>query len=175
MKRTEEDTKVFDDMLNYKEVVFRICLGFSRNPQDAEDLTQEVYLKAWRKIDTLNDTNLLRAWLFKVARNTCLDHINKMRLRKLFRQDMQEEREPRDHNGKTPEHRLEHRQQLEMLKKAVGGLSVKLREVFILKEYGHLTYREIAAAVGIKEGTVMSRLNRARREVTAWMRRKNNE
>lgn len=175
MKRTIEETKVFDEMLNYKEVVFRICLGFSKDPQDAEDLTQEVYLKAWRKIDTLNDTNLLRAWLFKVARNTCLDHINKMRLRKLFHLDTREEREPRDHNGKTPEYHVEHQQQLEMLKKAVGGLSVKLREVFVLKEYGHLSYREIAAAVGIREGTVMSRLNRARREVTVRMRSKNYE
>ncbi len=174
-KPTEEQTKVFDEMLNHKEVVFRICLGFSKDPWDAEDLTQEVYLKAWRKIGTLNDTNLLRAWLFKVARNTCLDHINKMRLRKLFRPGAEEEREPRDHNGKTPERHLEHREQLDLLKKAVGALSVKLREVFVLKEYGHLSYREIAAAVGIREGTVMSRLNRARREVTAWMRSKNNE
>jgi RNA polymerase sigma-70 factor (ECF subfamily) len=174
MKRKDVDSAVFDEMLSYKEVVFRICLGFSKDPWDAEDLAQEVYIKAWRKLDTLKDRGLLRAWLFKVTRNTCLDHINQMRLRKFFHPLSDETREPRDNSTKTPEYTLEFQQQLELLKDAVGRLSVKLREVFVLKEYGHLSYREIAAAAGIEEGTVMSRLNRARKEITAWMRRVNN-
>lgn len=172
LKRTEEETKIFEKMLTYKEVVFRICLGFSRNPWDAEDLTQEVYLKAWRKINTLKDTGLLKAWLFKVARNTCLDHVNKMRLRQLFHL-RPEENPPEPPDRKTPEKLLEHQQQLGLLKKVVNGLSNKLREVFVLKVYGHLSYQEIAVVLGIKEGTVMSRLNRARQQVMRRMRREN--
>lgn len=173
MKETEKDTKVFDEMFNHKEVVFRICLGFSKDPWDAEDLTQEVYIKAWRKLDTLKDTGFLKAWLFKIARNTCLDHLNKVRLRKFFFLDAAEQQEPRDNNAKTPEHTLEFQQQLDLLKNAAARLPVKLREVFALKEYGRLSYREIADAVGVEEGTVMSRLNRARKKVAALMRKAN--
>lgn len=173
MKETEKDTKVFDEMLNHKEIVFRICLGFSKDPWDAEDLTQEVYIKAWRKLDSLKDTGFLKAWLFKIARNTCLDHLNKVRLRKFFFLDAAEQQEPRDNNAKTPEHTLEFQQQLDLLKNAAARLPVKLREVFVLKEYGRLSYREIADAVGVEEGTVMSRLNRARKKVAALMRKAN--
>jgi RNA polymerase sigma-70 factor (ECF subfamily) len=169
--RTEEEKKTFEEMLSYKEVVFRICLGFSKNPWDAEDLSQEVYLKAWRKLESLKNTNLIRAWLFRVTKNTCLDHINKMRLRRLFQ--MHPEKEPQDRN--TPEILLENQQQLDLLKKSVSRLSKKLKEVFVLKEYGHLSYQEIAASLGIKEGTVMSRLNRARKEVFLRMRRENHD
>jgi RNA polymerase sigma-70 factor (ECF subfamily) len=165
----EDKTKTFDNMMKHKETVFRICLGFSKNAQDAEDLTQEVYLKAWRKIDTLKDTGALRAWLFRVARNTCIDHVNKMRLRRLFQLFPQDE--PPDPD--TPETLLEKRRQIDLLKRTVHRLSTKLREVFVLKEYGHLSYQEIAASLDIKEGTVMSRLNRARREVKKHMRREN--
>ncbi len=171
LRRTEEEKKTFEEMLSYKEVVFRICLGFSKNPWDAQDLSQEVYLKAWRKLDTLKDTNLLRAWLFRVARNTCLDHSNKMRLRQLFQLFPGEE--PHDRN--TPEILLENQQQLDLLKKSVSRLSNKLKEVFVLKEYGHLSYQEIATSLGIKKGTVMSRLNRARKEVFLRMRRENHD
>ena len=165
----EDKTKTFDEMLTQKETVFRICLGFSKNTQDAEDLTQEVYLKAWRKMDTLKDAGAVRAWLFRVARNTCIDHINKMRLRRLFQLFPGDE--PPAPN--TPETLLENKQQIDLLKRTVQRLSTKLREVFVLKEYGRLSYQEIAVSLGIKEGTVMSRLNRARSEVKKQIRREN--
>lgn len=84
-----------------------------------------------------------------------------------------EENPPEPPDRKNPEKLLEHQQQLGLLKKSVNGLSDKLREVFVLKEYGHLSYQEIAKALGIKEGTVMSRLNRARQQVTRRMKREN--
>ena len=165
-KRTEDKIKNFEELMVYQESVFRICLGFSKNPWDAEDLTQDVYLKAFQKIGSLRDFSLMREWLFRIAKNTCLDHSRKVLLSRMFKLRSRNESEER----KTPEAEVAHREQLLILKKAINKLNKKHREVFVLREYGHLSYREIAATLGIKEGTVMSRLNRGREAVIHQMK-----
>ncbi len=72
-----EKERLFEEMLSWSENVFLICLGFSKNPQDAEDLAQEAYLKAYQKIDSLQSAASAREWLFRIVRNTCLDHRKK--------------------------------------------------------------------------------------------------
>ena len=155
----------------YRESVFRICLGFSKNPWVAEDLAQDVYLKAFQKIGSLRDSGLMREWLFRIAKNTCLDHKRKKILSRVFKLQSGSGSE----EEKTPETEVAHREQLLILKKAINKLNKKHREVFVLREYGHLTYREIADTLGIKEGTVMSRLNRARKDVINQMKGEHRE
>ena len=70
----------------------------------------------------------------------------------------------------TPETTAVENQELNLIKETVSRLPQKLREVFVLREYGELSYREISQSIGIREGTVMSRLNRARRIVLKRMR-----
>ena len=163
--------KAFEDLMIYKDSVFRICLGFSRDPWDAEELAQEVFLKAYRKIGSLDNSELSRGWLFKVARNTCLDYVKKRRLRRMFQLKLNN---PSVENN-TPEKRIIQNEQFQILKRAVSQLSKRNREVFVLKEYGHLSYEEIALTLGIKKGTVMSRLNRARQAVMSKLREVNDE
>lgn len=144
--------------MEYREKIFVICLGFSRSYEDAEELTQEVYLKALKKITTLKNPKLARSWLVRIARNTCLDHAKKKHRRQEW--DWKDKNEAVEYN--TPETLVCQKQGLLLLKRAIRRLPKKLREVFILREYGELSYREISQALSIKEGTVMSRLNRAR-------------
>ncbi len=165
---TGKEIKLFEDMMACKEDVFRICLGFSRNASDAEDLSQDVYLKAYQSLGRIHTPYAVREWLFRVARTTCLDHRRRAAVRGLFLR-----RPPGSDEGLeriTPERSAEAGEQLKALKDAVARLPVKLREVFILREYGHLSYQETARTLGIKEGTVMSRLNRARRAVMDRMK-----
>lgn len=169
--KTEKESKVLEALMAHQEKVFLICLGFSRNPVDAEDLTQEVYLKALRNIDSLTDLSLLKFWLFRVARNTCLDFGRKRKLRR--HASLKPEHE--QHESRTPESQLVSREQLRSLKAAIQQLSKKQREAFILKEYGDLSYQEIAETLKIKHGTVMSRLNRARQAIKNRMNGENNE
>jgi RNA polymerase sigma-70 factor (ECF subfamily) len=159
---TEETADLGEEMMTYQEDIFRICLGFSRNPQDAEDLSQEVYLKAFRKIGTVHEPAALRAWLLRIARNTCLDHQKNGRLFGLFKRRVtpDEARENPVQQGHA-----DLRELLAKLKEAVRRLPGKQREVFVLREYGHLSYAELAETLGLKQGTVMSRLNRARKAV----------
>lgn len=159
----------FDELMTYKHTVFRICLGYSKDPREAEDLAQDTYLKAYLKLETLKNPNyreVKKEWLFKITKNTCLDHLKKQSRQPLFQSKPQND--PIEHN--TPETLTIQDQELNRLKIIIQQLPKKQQEVFILKEYGHLSYREIAASLDIKEGTVMSRLNRARQTVIEKMR-----
>jgi RNA polymerase sigma-70 factor (ECF subfamily) len=168
----EETADLSEEMMTYREDVFRVCLGFSRNPQDAEDLSQEVYLKAFRRIGTVRESGALKAWLLRIARNTCLDHQKRGRLIRLFRRSLI----PAD-DQKNPMKREQAilSERLAKLKEAVRRLPNKQKEVFVLREYGHLSYSEVAKTLGLKVGTVMSRLNRSRKAVWDLMNEGHNE
>ena len=166
-----EKHELFNELMAYKEIVFQICLGYSKNPWDAEDLTQEAYLKAFRKIEFLKDPSLKKDWLFRIAKNTCVDHGRKIRLRRYV--PFTQERAPLD--PANPERDFVHDESLRALKKAVSKLPAKLKDTFILREYGQLSYREISEVLGTKKGTVMSRLNRARSAVLNRMKEEINE
>jgi len=173
--RTEEELKIFEELLTYKENIFRICLGFSKNPHDAEDLTQDVYLKAYQNIGTLRNPFQSKEWLLRIARNTCLDH----KKRKLFSRESSRSRFDNEmadsYEQNDPEASASLAEQLQNIKKAVSRLPKKQKEVFVLREYGNLSYKEIAHTLEIKEGTVMSRLSRARQAVLEWMNEGKNE
>jgi RNA polymerase sigma-70 factor (ECF subfamily) len=170
--RGDEDAKLLEDMMTCQEAVFRICLGFSRNASDAEDLSQDVYLKAYRSLRKVRHPYLVKEWLFRIARNTCLDHVKRRRLvRELERTTSPDYAIDR----KTPETSSIMNERLRLLKMAISRLPKKQREVFVLREYGQLSYEELGRVVGAKAGTVMSRLNRARTSVAAFFKEAGHE
>lgn len=160
-KLTDRKGHFFEELMKYHKKVFLICLGFSRNAPDAQDLAQEVYLKAYKNIDTLTEIARARFWLFRIARNTCLNFLKKHRLDQVSAFEITQQVE----DSPTPESDMIYREKLFELKKAIRMLSKKQRDVFVLKEYGDLSYQEIAETLGIELGTVMSRLNRARQAI----------
>jgi RNA polymerase sigma-70 factor (ECF subfamily) len=153
--------EIFAELMTYQKNVFLVCLGFSRNASDAQDLAQEVYLKAYANITSLKEPSLAKFWLFRIARNTCLSFQKKMRL------DRKSAGELARHvqNPESPEEDVIRHEQLLELKGAIRKLPKKLKDVFVLREYGDLSYQEIAETLGIELGTVMSRLNRARASI----------
>jgi RNA polymerase sigma-70 factor (ECF subfamily) len=161
-----KESKIFEALMAHKEIVFLICLGFSRNPADAEDLTQEVYLKAHKNIDTVKDSELSKYWLFKVTRNTCLDFHRKNKYRRHSPLGPEHEQS----ESMTPESQLVSREKLQSLKAAIQQLPKKQKEIFILREYGDLSYKELADVLKINRGTVMSRLTRARQALMNQMK-----
>lgn len=158
---TVKETWIFQDLMSYQKKVFLICLGFSRNASDAQDLAQEIYLKAYKNIHTLRDRSLAKSWLFRIVRNTCLNFRKKHRLDKISAYEIIGQNI--DHQN--PEFDMIRQEQLFALKMAIQNLPKKQRDVFVMKEYGDLSYEEIAETLQIKKGTVMSRLNRARQAI----------
>lgn len=160
MDKTGKTGAGLEDILRYREEIFLVCLGFSRDVTAAEDLCQDVYARACAKLQTIRNNDALKPWLFRIARNICLDHGRRSRIVRFVPLDA-------DAVGESPEapHREsgENDNRLALLKAAVGRLPVKLREVFVLRKYARLSYGEIARTLDIREGTVMSRLHRGRR------------
>lgn len=156
-------------LLDHRELIFRICLGMCRNSADADDMAQETYCKAFaqcRKLAELADEEHAKLWLCRVARTTCLDHLRKMKARSFFAWVPEEE--PK--TCMDPEAVLVHSEEVSLFRTALARLPRKQRDALVLREYGQLSYREISAVLGIKEGTVMSTLLRARRRVHAAVR-----
>jgi RNA polymerase sigma-70 factor (ECF subfamily) len=165
--RADDEAGLFEDMMTYQEAVFRTCLGFSHDPSDAEDLTQDVYLKAYRNLGRIRHPHLAKEWLFRIARNTCLDYVKARHLNRRLEEVASSEN---TFDSKTPESSSVTNERSERLKTAISRLPKKQRDVFVLREYGHLSYEELGRVVGAKPGTIMSRLNRARTAVAAFLK-----
>lgn len=125
--------------------------------QDAGDVTQQVYLRVFRKINLFTGRSQFGTWMYRVAVNEALQHLRRAkRLRGRLLEQEPMDRSPDSHDNVDDK---------ELLEKALGTLDPELRSAFLLREVEGLAYREIAHSLQIPEGTVASRLNRARREL----------
>ncbi len=150
-----------DQLQSWRERIFLICLGYTRNRVEAEELAQDVLCRAWERPGMFQDAEHFGRWIVIVTRNRCREHFRTARLRGLLLDRNRPPAAPQE----TPEDRALRDETVRSVKKAVADLPEKLRSVLVLREYGDLSYQEIAAALGIDLGTVMSRLNRARQGV----------
>ncbi len=172
MNGAGEDDGLFERLAAFREDVFRVCLGFSRNAADAEDLCQEAFLKAFARKSDLRHPDGSRIWLLRIARTTCLDRIRREKRRPTVSLDSLP-RPVGDEARSDPPAGEE--SALNWIKAAVGRLPRRQREALVLREYGGLSYEEIALTLKIKPGTVMSRLHRARRAVAGAAKEKGRE
>ncbi len=125
--------------------------------QDAADVSQQVFLQLFRKINQFAGQSKFETWLYRLATNEALQH-----LRKGKRWEFQAlSHEPI--SRETPKRECD--EQKEILEQALARVEPELRTIFVLREVEGLSYREIAETLDIREGTVGSRLNRSRRDL----------
>lgn len=150
---------LFDPLYNFAR--WLVC-----NSNDAEDLVQETYLKAWRSFASFQPGTNFRAWMFQILRNTFLSSCAKLERRMTVALDSEEEDGPElAVETETPETILMNRSNSELVERAIGDLPMHYREALLLCEVEEMSYQEIAEVLSIPIGTVMSRLARARRGV----------
>jgi RNA polymerase sigma-70 factor (ECF subfamily) len=161
---SSEDRAFIDEALSYLDPLYGTALRLTRRPQDAEDLVQDTYLKAFRASTQFERGTNLKAWLFTILHNT---------FRNMRRHDV---RNPVDVNSETVEQAADQRgdeqtpEQLlsratldRDLQEALDGLPDAFRQAVWLRDVEEFSYAEIARIVDVPIGTVMSRISRGRR------------
>jgi len=149
----------------YKRKVFGIAYKFTGRFEEAEDLTQEVFLKVYRALHSYKKEQDFSWWLVSISRNACIDYYRSVkRERKLIAGDIKDLKEFR-FQGLSPQGNLEAAEQSKMLRQSLGELSDDLRSVLILRDLKGLSYKEIADQLNLAEGTVKSRIHRGRSEL----------
>ena len=130
-------------------------------------MTQETFLKAWRNLESFRSDASFSTWLYRLASNACLDQLRSARRRPVQSltvadADGEEQTLEVPDNAPSPEDSLICKEERELLQKAMGALDPQERQILTLRVVNDLSYTQIAEALDLKEGTVKSRLARAR-------------
>ena len=159
----------------YQRPVFSLVVRMVRDPGIAEDVTQEVFVKAWRALARYDPRRRFASWLFKIASNAAIDHLR----RKQLPTTPIETGDPDKSSilDRTPDERAEsadtlvkRRELKAALEEAIAALRPEYRLVVLLRFKEELPYREIAEVTGMPLGTVKTNLRRARREIEDRLR-----
>jgi RNA polymerase sigma-70 factor (ECF subfamily) len=152
--------------------VFNVAYKFVGRHDEAEDLTQDIFLKIFKSLDTFDRRANFQTWLISVSRNLCIDHYRSVR----------KERETIDRDVDTnelapaapeagPIAALEQRDRVMLLREAMASLPETLRKAVLMRDIQELSYQEIADRLKLPEGTVKSRINRGRTELARQIRK----
>ena len=150
----------------YRRKVFNVAYKFVGRHDQAEDLTQDVFLKLYKSLDTFDRRANFQTWLISVSRNLCIDHYRAVRKE---RETINRDVDPADFAPVSTDPRadvqLEQRDRVRLLRQALDKLAPTLRTAVMLRDIQELTYQEIADKLHLPEGTVKSRINRGRTEL----------
>ena len=165
----------------YHRRIYNICYRFAGSGDDAQDLTQEVFIKVYR---TLNTYDIERAafmtWVTTVTRNLLVDHFRKTKHDRMTdsldapvseHEDAMPLSDRIEDSSLPPDARVQSREARESVHHALQKLSPELREAVILRDLQDMDYREIATVLRVPEGTVKSRINRGRAELARLLQR----
>src|ERR1700719_2920654 len=147
-------------MLPHMDAAHNLARWLLRNEQDAQDVVQEAYLRAFKSFGGFHGSNG-RAWLLTIVRSTSYTLMKKNRAVDLTT-TFDEEKHATDHESANPAALLEQLEDAQLVREAMDQLAVEFREILVLRHLEGLSYKEIADIAQIPPGTVMSRLARAR-------------
>ena len=148
-----------------QKLVYNVALKLTGNSEDALDVSQETFLKAYRNLSAFRFESRFSAWLYRLAYNASMDLLKKRRSTvSLTAEDEEgEERELTVADAAlTPEESLEREEMRRAVREAVARLPEDKREIIVMREFSGMSYSDIAGALGIEEGTVKSRISRAK-------------
>jgi len=155
----------------FRRKVFHIAYKFTGKHDEAEDLTQEIFLKVFRALDKFNRDADFSTWLSSVARNYCIDHYRASKREKevLVEDALAYDLAPAVSGN--PYRALEDQDRSSLLRRGLDLLPDKLREAVVLRDLQGLSYQEMAERLHLPEGTVKSRINRGREELARLLLR----
>ena len=161
----QEKLRRFDEHISpHLGAAYNLALWLTRNHEDAEDIVQEAFVRAFSALDSLRGYDA-KPWLLAIVRNTCITRLK--RDRNFPTIGLEEEFMDPSEPSPDPEEALLISSDREQVRKALEQIPSDFREAIVLRELEGLSYKEIATTVGVPVGTVMSRLSRGR----DWLKR----
>ncbi len=152
--------------------VFNLAYKFVGRHDEAEDLTQDIFLKIFKALHTFDRRANFQTWLISISRNLCIDHYRSVRkeretmAREVDAADLMPVSRERGPHGELEQIDLRH-----LIREALSSLPPALKQAVMLRDLQEFSYQEIADQLGLPEGTVKSRINRGRLELARQLRR----
>ena len=169
------DVNAFERLVcEYEKNVYNLALRMVRNPDDAADMTQEAFIKAYNSLSSFRGDSKFSVWLYRIVSNVCLDFL-RSRTRKptvsLSTENDEGEEVELDiaDEETTPEKELDRKLTRDAVQRGLQSLPAEHREILLLREIQGLSYEEISEALGLEVGTVKSRIFRARKKLCAFL------
>lgn len=170
-KVQEGDDAAYTKLVSlYQDWVRRICYRMTGNEDEAEELTQETFIRVFLHIDRFDRSRRFSSWIYRIATNVTIDYLRKKRF------ECSLDAQIDGMNGKTlycrlatadplPEHRLIVKEQAVFIQEAVSGLAPKYRTAIILKYFDDLSIKEISRLLNVPQDTVKTRIFRGRKKL----------
>jgi len=173
-KAQDGDRKAFGELVRvYHDKIYMLVFHMTHNTADADDLTQEAFLRAYRGLKSFSFKSEFYTWLYRIAVNVTLNQIRKAKRRSAV--SLSEETLPRrfkqNENAENPREQAEATQLYERVLKGIENLSPALRTTLVLFSFQGLSHKDVAQVLGCAEGTVAWRISEARQQLRRHLKR----
>ncbi len=168
------DAAAFETLVErYQQQVYHLALRMVNNEADAQDLAQEAFIRAWRGLGSFQFTSQFSTWLYRLTSNICIDFLRAQKRRKvvsltMLRDDEDSQWDLPD-DDPLPEQQMIAREERQALDRAFAALDPEFRQILTLRIVNGCSYQQISQVLGIAEGTVKSRISRAREQLRIKM------
>lgn len=169
------DVNAFEELvLRYEGTVYSLALRMVSNREDAADMTQEAFIKAYNSLPSFRGDSKFSSWLYRIASNVCLDFLRSKSRRPqssltLGGDDDEDVQLEIPDPAAGPEEQLIKKLSMQSLSEGLKLLPDNQRQILAMRELGGMSYAEIGAALSLEEGTVKSRIFRARKKLCAFL------
>ena len=172
------DQDAFAELVRlYEKKVFALTTRMCKNPDDAAEAAQDAFLAAWQGLPSFRGDSAFSTWLYRLASNACIDLLRREgRHRDAAGPSFNDDDHPVDipDTAATPQELSERKALREEIEAGLAALSPEHRQVLILREIHQLAYDEIAKILQLDQGTVKSRINRARKHLRNFLLQRGN-
>lgn len=168
------DANAFEELvLKYEKTVYNLALRMVGDRDDAFDMTQEAFIKAYGSLSSFRGDSKFSVWIYRITTNVCLDFLRsksrKQQVSLTVSDDDEDAQLDIPDPSSDPEQQLMQKMSMQSVEEGLKTLPDKQRQILVMRELGGMSYAEIGAALSLEEGTVKSRIFRARKRLCTFL------